>query len=273
MSDRDMNNRKLKMNFVGRFIDLLGQQMYGGSVPSVAELIANAWDADADRVEVKIPDDITAAGAEIIVRDYGKGMSFDEINKCYLNIGYERRQRGERTEKGRLVMGRKGIGKLAGFGIAEDIVIRSIKDKHVVQFDLNYTELTSKDSLAGYEFIPTLDEYYNDPNGVTITYKNLKAKQKINLENFRKSMSRRFALESGTMEIKINGVVLTAEDFQFEHRVPKNGWAEDNIPGFGKVSYWFGFLASTIQDAELRGISVFSRDRVAQFTPFFFNLS
>ena len=103
-------NRLLKIKFAGRLIDLLGQQMYGGSVPSVAELVANAWDADANSVEITIPVDIKAPDAEITVRDYGHGMSFEELNKYYLHIGYERRVRGDRTPLGRLIMGRKGIG-------------------------------------------------------------------------------------------------------------------------------------------------------------------
>lgn len=261
------------MNFAGRFIDLLGQQMYGGPVQSVAELVANAWDADAPSVSIAIPENLTAEGAEIVVKDTGKGMSFEEINQCYLYIGYERRQRGERTPGGRLVMGRKGIGKLAGFGIAEDIVIRSVQNKHVVQFDLNYTELKSMQSLQGYEFIPTVDEETKESDGVTVTYKHLKAKQNINIDNFRKSMGRRFALETGKMGITINGSELTHENLDFEYRTPGEGWKEEEIPGFGKVSYWFGFLKATVQDPELRGVAVFARDRIAQVTPFVFNLT
>ncbi len=59
--------RVLKIKFAGRLIDLLGQQMYGGAVPSVAELVANAWDADAPKVEIFIPEDIKVSDAEIIV--------------------------------------------------------------------------------------------------------------------------------------------------------------------------------------------------------------
>ena len=122
--------------------------MYGGPVPAVAELIANAWDADADRVEVAIPSDPKTSKAEIVVRDFGAGMSFEEIDEFYLSLGYERRTRGERTGKGRLVMGRKGIGKLAGFGIAEHIIIKSVKAGHLIQFNLNYTALRKAKALV-----------------------------------------------------------------------------------------------------------------------------
>jgi len=49
------------MRFAGRFIDLLGHQMYGGAVPAVAEFIANSWDADATKVELSFPDDPKAS--------------------------------------------------------------------------------------------------------------------------------------------------------------------------------------------------------------------
>ena len=268
--------RKLKMTVAGRFIDLLGHQMYGGPVQAVAEFVANAWDADSKKVEVSVPEDPGAEGAEISVRDYGEGMSFDELDKRYLTIGYERRkERGERTDSGRLVMGRKGIGKLAGFGIAEDIVLRAVKDKWLVQFTLNYTELKSKVELEGFEFAPEIDGPSDEEDGVTVILRNLKLERKINIESFRKSISRRFALNTEIMEIAVNGESITKEDLPFEHRVPSEdgGWAEEAIAEFGRVSYWFGFLNDTIKDRELRGVSVFARDRIAQVTPFFFNLT
>ena len=268
--------RKLRMRITGRFIDLLGHQMYGGSVPAVAELIANAWDADSDKVEVTVSEDPTAPGAAIEVRDFGEGMTFDELNEYYLTIGYERRKaRGERTESGRLVMGRKGIGKLAGFGIAENIVLRSVKNGCVVQFTLNYTELKSKPELGAFEFEPEIDEASDEETGVAVILKDLKLQRRIEIGSFRKSIARRFALNTEIMGILINGEELTKEHLVFEHRTPSedSGWTEEEIPGFGKVQYWFGFLRDTIKDKELRGISVFARDKVAQVTPFFFNLS
>ena len=149
--------------------DVCSSDLYGGPVPSVAEFIANSWDADAKKVDITIPEDITKPDAEIIIRDFGEGMLFEEINEYYLTIGYERRlSRGERTTSGRLVMGRKGIGKLAGFGIAEDITIRSIKNGYLTQFNMNYEVLKSKKQMEGYEFSPDIDEKSDEETGVYV---------------------------------------------------------------------------------------------------------
>jgi|AntRauTorcE11897_2_1112592.scaffolds.fasta_scaffold00537_9 hypothetical protein len=266
-------SEKLKIKFAGRFIDLLGQEMYGGPVPAVAELIANAWDADTKKVEVEIPQKLNKK-SKIIVRDFGVGMTFQELNDFYLNVGYERRKsRGETTPGGRPVMGRKGIGKLAGFGIAENIVLRSVKNGEMVEFTLNYDELRSKEELDGFEFKPDKKIRTKDPSGVTVTYKDLKLSRSINKESFIKSMARRFALASDKMKILVNGDELKKDDLEFEHREPSKGWEKVNIKGLGEIEYWFGFTKNPINEPELRGISVFARGRVAQFAPFFFNLS
>ncbi|MCC6257883.1 MAG: ATP-binding protein [Chitinophagaceae bacterium] len=268
-----MEERKLQIKFAGRLIDLLGQQMYGGAVPAIAELVANAWDADAEKVEITIPSDVKQEGAEIIVRDYGTGMSFEELNQFYLHVGYERRKRGETTPKGRRVMGRKGIGKLAGFGIAEKIIVTSIQNKHLVELELNYKILRELDTTTNFEFPPLRDTTTDELDGVIITFKQLKLQRSINADSFRTSMARRFALGSEAMEILVNKVQITKEDLTLEYRYPERGWQTEEVEGFGKIEYWFGFLNSTIQDSELRGVSVFARDRVAQFTPFVFNLT
>ncbi len=268
-----MSYRYLELKFAGRLIDLLGQQMYGGPVPSVAELIANAWDADADEVDVTLPANVHAEGATIVVRDYGKGMTFDELNEYYLHIGHERRVRGERTPGNRLVMGRKGIGKLAGFGIAEDIIVTSVKEGHLTELKLNYTELKSLTTVANHRLKPLRDEASTERDGVTVVFSGLKLSKNINQDSFRTSMSRRFALSIETMKVRVNGVEVRKEELSFEHREPATGWAKENVEGFGEIEYWFGFLKSTIHDPELRGVSCFARERVAQFTPFVFNLT
>jgi hypothetical protein len=268
-----MPERKLTMKFAGRFIELLGQQMYGGPVPAVAELVANAWDADAPTVEITVPEDPTVPSATIVVRDTGKGMSFEQVNNFYLSIGYERRRRGETTSDGRAVMGRKGIGKLAGFGIAEDIVVRSVQNGHAVEIVLNYADIRSRDALEGYEMKPTVDGPTADPNGVTVTFRRLKLSKRINLVSFKRSMMRRFALRTEQMRILVNGEQLRKEDLNFEFREPNIGWTDANISGVGDLRFWFGFLKEPITDPELRGFSVYSRGRMAQATPFFFNLT
>src|SRR5438552_2123085 len=66
----------------------LGFSLYS-SVPAVlSELIANCWDADAQKVTIKL--DRTAG--IVTVEDDGVGMNIDDINERYLKVGYQKRK-------------------------------------------------------------------------------------------------------------------------------------------------------------------------------------
>lgn len=119
-------------------VDKLGVKLYDRVSAVIAELIANCYDADATEVEVVAPmgqflannsgGKITDKGYRIEVRDNGSGMNPAEINPYYLKVGAERRSdiRGEISPiLKRKVMGRKGVGKLAPFGICQNIELTS----------------------------------------------------------------------------------------------------------------------------------------------------
>ena len=110
-------DRKLYLEFHGRVIEHLGIQMYQSPVNAIAELVANAWDADATSVEIELPESVADPSATFVIGDNGIGMDFDECQNLFLAVGRNRRgdEAEEKTADGRPVLGRKGIGKFAGF--------------------------------------------------------------------------------------------------------------------------------------------------------------
>jgi site-specific DNA-cytosine methylase len=159
---RDMSitpEKKLRLSFHGRIIDSLGIQMYQSPVAAVAELIANAWDADATAVAVSLPSD-TGPDAEIVVKDNGKGMTFTDCQDRYLNVGLNRRVNdGDRTAGGRSVLGRKGIGKFAGFGIARVVQIETVSSEtgERTVFSLDLRKLRSDEFVSESKEIDLLE--------------------------------------------------------------------------------------------------------------------
>ena len=75
--EKNMSEEKLQMSFEPTVIEHLGVKMYSHTVPAIAELIANAYDACATEVEVRLFD---KPKHKIVIKDNGIGMSFDEIN-------------------------------------------------------------------------------------------------------------------------------------------------------------------------------------------------
>lgn len=187
-----MGNKAFKMRFDKNTIDHLGIKLYSSFPPVIVEMISNSYDADAENVEITIDYE----KKEVVIKDDGNGMSYNELNNSYLIIGRNRRTT-EGTDlspiKKRPVTGKKGLGKLAVFGIANMIEVISIKDGLKNGFTIKYSEL--KNGADG-EYKPDtlfLNEKADEENGTTIIIKENKQKRLMPLEDLAVSISRRFS--------------------------------------------------------------------------------
>ena len=140
-----MSDQFFSMTILGRTIEHLGSQMYKHRAPSLAELVANAWDAGAERcwIELGSIEDYKPENAVISIMDDGQGMTQSIIQEQYLVVGRNRRADDGGRSHGRKVMGRKGIGKLAGFGIADKITVLTWTKgmSKAIQFSMTNHEL------------------------------------------------------------------------------------------------------------------------------------
>ena len=118
------NSHEYKLRISLNVLDDLGVNLYSNIPAVISEAVANSWDADAKEVDILIDQDKKT----ITVTDTGYGMNKNDINEKYLTVGYHRREKeNTTTPSGRHVMGRKGIGKLALFSIADKIEVHSVK--------------------------------------------------------------------------------------------------------------------------------------------------
>lgn len=280
-TSRTSDERILEMTYAGGMVKHLGLQMYSGLVGAVAELIANAWDADAPRVDVTVPFDANWQSSSTVfkVRDYGFGMSFEECDKAFLTVGRDRRKivGSDRTASGRRVMGRKGIGKLACFGVAKRMEVRTVKNGWLTHFSMNYDAIVNEQAeefVSSYRPDILADHETNEKDGTTILLKQIQVNRRQTEEQFRLSMARRFSVLSDDFVININGRSLQRGEATFQFRYPPDpdGWNEEDVGGVGAIRWWAGFTAETIKDDEARGFVVLVRGKMAQ-APFFFDLS
>lgn len=140
-----MSDDILKMSFDPHTIEHLGIKMYSRLPNAIAELIANAYDADAHNVFINITE--TEKNRSISVLDDGVGMTFDEINRKFLRIGRKRRidDNGLSPSGKRKVTGRKGLGKLAFFGIGNTIEIETKKAGKATKFIMNWNDIVNSE--------------------------------------------------------------------------------------------------------------------------------
>lgn len=282
----------LKLRFLGSLIEQLGAQLYPGATATMAELISNAWDADARHVWIEIPlGRPWTEDEEIVVTDDGIGMSYADAETRYLLVGRKRRVAldQDRTDGGRLLHGRKGIGKLAAFGTAKVLeCLTAYADGQVTSFRLDYDHIRDLDPTEDYEVERARgDNVLRDPegnalaHGTRITLSVLRPRRAMNEAQFRRSLARRFALDANEMRIVVNGQEIGRFDYDLDLQFPRDGqlfdtgvigapdgWAEMESTS-GPVRWWIGFTEKPLREKQLQGVSVLARGKMVQ-RPFFF---
>ena len=170
------SNDKLQLRFDPRTIEHLGIKMYSQLPYALAELVANSYDAGAENVLIDLFDE-DPSNKKIIVSDDGEGMSFDEIQDKFLVIGRKRRDTDESRSnfKGRKITGKKGVGKLALFGIGKTITIETSKkeEQKKTQFILDWDEILKETREIYYPNSKTIRKENNKDYGTTITLQRL----------------------------------------------------------------------------------------------------
>lgn len=145
-------SKEYKLIVSPRMLELLSKDLYTNMYFVLAELIANAYDADAENVYVFIDDD------EIRVEDDGNGMSSDNLMQSYLVIGSESRNcnANSRTPiKKRLKMGRKGVGKLAALSISNGFKLITVQNSNHIGLFVPHRVERDDESLR----VLSADEY------------------------------------------------------------------------------------------------------------------
>lgn len=116
--------KKYQLNVDPRILELLGPNLYTNIYYVLAELIANAYDADAQNVYIISNKD------DIRVEDDGHGMSYaaGDIAKYLKVAGVSRTTEDESATKSgaRRKMGRKGVGKLAALSVSENVDVLTV---------------------------------------------------------------------------------------------------------------------------------------------------
>lgn len=273
---------ELQMRFDPRTIEHLGIQMYSTLPPVIAELVSNSYDADAKEVTISLFDE---GSKNIIVEDDGHGMSFQEINNKFLLIGRNRRitEDSQKSESGkRDVIGKKGLGKLAFFGIAEHIRIETVRNNKRTIFELDWKEIkkineSENPGVPNKPYAPKLIEKeveVDKKQGTKMILSRIKRKSEFAPRHLAMSLAKAFQIfnESDfkttiyhnseeepvnvSNELRYNNI-----DISYEWNFPK-----DLKP---KIDYGFADLiegklisAKDTVPSDMRGVALFSRGKL-----------
>ncbi len=295
-------SKKYTMRISRLTIDKLGIQMYDRVSAVLAELIANAYDADAENVSVTLPfgeylarrreGHVEDQGFEIVIEDDGSGMTAGEINDYYLNVGYNRRvsrRGGDVSPKhNRRVMGRKGIGKLAPFGICHEVEVVSVGGAQTKQgypvsnliLDLDRIldeQLDEEGNVLPYHPQPgQRDETFAETTGTKLILRRFDRRRVPTGEDLDRQLAARFGLSRPDWKVSISDCLgqnppielgtLEVDVIEQTRIDVANRPVKVSDDQYRPVSGWVAYAKDSYKDEVMAGVRIYARGKIVAQT-------
>ena len=295
-------------------VDKLGVKLYDRVSAVLAELIANAYDADAQNATIHAPmgkylagktnGQVQDKGFEIKIEDDGAGMTPTEMQAFFLVIGAERRadpRRGGVSKRfQRKVMGRKGVGKLAPFGICKVMEVISAGGKpigeqgkaghqtsHII---LRYDDIVATPDEPDERYEPEVgdkDGTLSPRSGTTIALREFDYRRVSDVNVLARQIAQRFGIRSENWQVTLRdlsgGDVTRVGEFAIETmpntRIdfrengsvtgPKGADLQGVEAGFTheesfrSVTGWMAYPKAPYRDELMAGVRIYCRGKIA----------
>lgn len=152
MTGTSKKSGKFKFSVDSSLLFQLGEQLVAKPSIALAELVKNAYDADATRVTVTF-ENVGEPGGTIVIEDDGHGMTFEEMRDNWMRIATTaKRDNPVSRIYRRPLTGAKGIGRFAARRLGNKLTIQSIaaredgtKESVVAEFNWSKKFLPGED--------------------------------------------------------------------------------------------------------------------------------
>lgn len=235
--------RQYEMQISRMTVDKLGVKLYDRAYAVIAELVSNSYDADATNVTIRAPMGqylavrqdglVTSKNVTIEVEDNGVGMAPDELQNFYLVVGKERRKDPKRGETSRVfhrkVMGRKGVGKLAPFGVCKRVEIISAgggkisrdgnEGYEVAHILLDKEKIMDDTSVSYKPETGSLDGTLSDTTYTKIILSDFEYRKISEIKDLSRQLSQRFGVKSKNWNVKLIDTSKTNSNPDYEVEV------------------------------------------------------
>ena len=145
-------------------INRLGIELVGKAETAVAELIKNAYDADATEVKVEFVDS-DEVGGNLIITDNGLGMTEEQLVNGFMRISSTDKIRNPKSLKfGRTRAGRKGIGRFAtqSLGHKLTIITQTHNNQQAIHITINWDDYLLGTDINSVSFPISLQNKQKD---------------------------------------------------------------------------------------------------------------
>jgi len=166
----------------------LGRESISSSITAIIELVKNAYDADATKVDIKFGA-LNTKKPLLIIEDDGVGMIKEDIRDLWMVIGTSNKTSLRRTRKGRIPTGEKGLGRLGLDRLCSRTRLQSRRrgSAPAVELDINWKRYEASNkrlerirhnlySLPNIDIDPLTKRKKRFPHGTRLILEGLKDK-------------------------------------------------------------------------------------------------
>jgi hypothetical protein len=214
--------RELVMSISLNALEHLGINLYSNVPAVLSEIVANAWDADAHKVKITL----SKESETITIEDDGTGMDRDGVVERFLTVGFKRRDElSGKTPGSRIPMGRKGIGKLSIFSIAQTATVytREGSDRTAFRMDREVIRKAIARNSAQQYKPEELSDFPRDlKRGTRIVLSGLsKPLRGMTAEGLRRRIARRFSVIGAKFNfaVTVDGRLITPQDRGYQSAI------------------------------------------------------
>lgn len=152
-----MNHLQFK---VGSYLkNIIGSDLINDDFIAVFELVKNAYDAHATKVDV-IFENIYSSNSKIIIKDNGKGMNYTDLIEKWLFVAYSAKKEGtedkdyrDKIKISRAFAGAKGIGRFSCDRLGSFLYLETTKDEKNAKTESLITDWNKFEEDIKEEFI------------------------------------------------------------------------------------------------------------------------
>lgn len=175
------NSDVFKIRPAGRHILTIGRDLIQDPYAAVVELVKNAYDADATRVDIQFSkyevsreilngEKIIHYGIKICISDDGHGMIRSVVTDKWMVPSTDDKKIRKVSPKGRIMQGRKGIGRYASAILGNDLFLETVADGTKTSLLVNWNDFEKAEYLSDVDvLIETINTIENSGTKLLMT--------------------------------------------------------------------------------------------------------
>lgn len=138
LEDNKIKDGLYQIRPAGRHIITIGRDLIKDKYAAIVELVKNAYDADSPNCKVSLlplkktiiekGEEVEQKGIKVIIKDEGHGMTFETVTEKWMVPSTDDKLTRGISPKGRIMQGKKGIGRYSASMIGDDMVLQTIDE-------------------------------------------------------------------------------------------------------------------------------------------------